>query len=123
MKIKFTSNNEDEYINYETSAIKENNTYIFSDKTVEDTKMGVSIINNKNIYVSRIGNVNMNFELVENERTQGTFETIEGLEFEFEVNCLKIDITYNSIYFEYEYYFDNEFQSNHKISIIIDENA
>lgn len=101
---------------YKTTLKKVDNTLIFSDKTVENTTIYLTIEEDSLLF-ERKGNITMEMVIKENEESIGQYENINGLMFEFKVKTKKLSILKNNIEMEYALYVDEDEISIHKIWI------
>lgn len=118
MKLTFHSiDDENNKIIYKSDYVKNNNTIIFDDKSVENTKVYLEI-NNDNIIFERKGNINMKINLTLNKKTEGYYQNDIGLDFKFYIVTNKIENNKNKITIEYSMYLDEDLMSTHKIWIL-----
>ncbi len=102
---------------YHTSYIKSENTIIFDDKSVSNTKIYLTIDDDKVQFV-RKGNVFMNVLLEYNKNTFCHYENEIGLSFDFIVKTTNLSITNKRIEMEYDLFLENDKISSHKITIL-----
>lgn len=105
---KVIYNTEYEYINDE---------YVFIDKSVKDTKLYIKITDDLNVRIKRLGNINMEIVLDQNNNTVGNYKSEEGLVFELLISNAKIEINKNKLYLEYDSTI-YDIKTNHKIWIL-----
>lgn len=92
------------------------NQIVFDDKSMENTKILLTISENSLIF-ERKGNVCMKMNLVLNEETKGIYENSNGLSFEFSTLCKSLLITKKKIEIEYSLFVMMDEISSHKIWI------
>lgn len=102
---------------YHTSYIKSENTIIFDDKSVSNTKIYLTIDDNKVLF-ERKGNVSMKILLEEDKLSFCHYENEMGLSFDFTVVTTYLSISNKRIEMAYELFLENDMISNHKITII-----
>ena len=119
MIISFYSiDSNDNEIKFESAATLIDNTYIFDDKSLENTIINLIVLNDKIIF-KRMGNVDMNLELEKNKKTQGNYKNSNGLDFDFECLCDDLAFDGKNISLGYSLMLDNNAISYHKILITI----
>ena len=94
------------------------NTYIFEDKSLENTIINLIVLNDRIIF-KRMGNVDMNLKLEKNKITKGNYKNINGLEFDFECHCDILKVDNKNINLGYNLIVDGNTISYHKILITI----
>ncbi len=102
---------------YHTSYIKSENTIIFDDKSVSNTKIYLTINENKVLF-ERKGNVFMQIPLEKDKLTSCHYENELGLSFDFKVITTNLSISNKRIEMGYELFLESDMISNHKITII-----
>lgn len=119
MKIHFFAKSSEGTIDFLTDVFINDNEYIFKDLSMSNTNVLVKIKDSRSLILKRMGETNMEMELIEGEKTKGHYVNSMGLEFYFDVNCLKLNIKEKKIYINYDYFMDNELMSSHKIWLLI----
>ena len=94
----------------------------FEDKTIENTIIRLDINNTSSILFKRIGNVDMEMNLILNKKTIGYYKNHLGLEFEFSVLTNKIEFIDNKLIIEYNMTINDD-ESSHKLSILFNKNT
>lgn len=118
MQVTFHSiDNENNKIFFKSLASKNDNIISFEDKSTMNTTIFLEIKDLSIIFI-RKGSINMNIELILNNRTPAKYKNEMGLEFDFEVFTNKLIIEKNKITIEYIMFLDNEEISSHKIWIL-----
>ena len=102
---------------YHTSYIKSENTIIFDDKSVLNTKIYLTIKDDKVLF-ERKGNVIMYILLDLDKITFCHYENEMGLKFDFSVKTTNLVLKNNKIEMAYQLFLENDMISNHKITII-----
>lgn len=119
MKVFFYSvDDENNKISYNSEAHYDKNMIIFDDKTYENTKVYLQILNDK-VIINRKGMISMNLELAFNKKTKGYYQNEMGLEFEFIADCNYLTISDKRIDASYSMILDGQVLSSHKIWIIL----
>lgn len=118
MKIHFYSIAKDSKIDYITEASVEGNTYIFSDKALENT-VNMLTINDGFIELTRKGDVcsSMRFKL--GRRTMASYSNNLGLAFDFVVYTRRLEVTNSKITIEYDFFIDSSYQDTVKIYVLL----
>ena len=118
MIIKFkTIDDELNEINFKSECKLENNTYIFKDKSVENTTIYLKIYEDY-INIIRKGDTNMYLDLKLNEKLDGNYENKLGLKFNFHSFTREINIKSNGFYATYDLIIDDNIINTHKIWIL-----
>ena len=119
MIISFYSvDSNDNETKFEVEATLSENTYIFDDKSLEDTIINLIVLNDKIIF-KRMGNVDMKLELELNKKTNGNYKNSNGLEFDFECFCDESKFDGKNLSLGYSLIVDGNAISYHKILITI----
>ena len=109
--------NENE-VKFESTATLIDNTYIFDDKSLNNTIINLIVLNDEIIF-KRMGDVDMNLELKNGKKTKGNYKNNNGLEFSFECLCDELKMVEKNLSIGYSLIIDGEAISYHKILITI----
>ncbi len=107
-----SDNNE---VKYFSPFVREKNTLIFEDKSVNNTKVFLTI--GENIKIERHGNINMSFLFDLDNLTLGMYENELGLKAEFIIKTNELLVSNNNVIIAYDLYLDSEKISGHRIVI------
>ena len=119
MIISFYSiDSNDNETKFESEATLSENTYIFDDKSLDNTIINLIVLNDKIIF-KRMGNVDMKLELELNKKTKGNYKNSNGLEFDFECLCDELKTNKKNITLGYSLIIDGNAISYHKILVTI----
>ncbi len=116
MRVDFRSlDSDNNEITYQSEAEIKNNTLIFNDNELDDTKIYFKL-KDDSIDLRRVGLVNMKLILDKNNKSYLTYKQ-ENLYMELDAKLIFYKKNGNSIYFEYNLYDGNNYLGNHKIWI------
>lgn len=119
MKAHFYSISNDDTIKFISDLKKDNNTYMFLDKSLENTHILLSINNKDSLLLKRIGDTTMNMDFQLGKKTKGNYKNNMGLEFDFLIFTKKIFISEEKINIEYDFIFDGVINNSYKIYVLI----
>lgn len=118
MKVKFLSFDDDNNkIYFVSEATTKENILSFTDKSCENTIIDLTI-ENDSLTLIRRGNTNMRMSFLEGQVTKGSYHNSMGLEFEFAINCLNLQISANRIRVDYDMIIDEYTKTRHKLSLL-----
>lgn len=117
MLVTFQMISENVNIDFKVFGKKVDNTLIFPDKSVPNTIMHVTILDD-GVEVLRTGSVEMKQIFKFNQKIDGYYKNNMGLAFEIASFATEIEITENSILIFYEHYLENNWQSSNKLKIL-----
>ena len=118
MKVSFISiDDENNKINFSTEVTKVDNIYRFIDKTTNNTTIEIEVLGNS-VRLTRIGDITMYMLYDINNITSGSYENVEGLEFNFEIKTTKLEVQNNKIRIDYSMIMDKQVMSSHKLSLL-----
>ena len=95
----------------------EDNTLIFPDKMIPNTKYFVTILDNE-VLIKRVGTIFMEQRFVMGQYVDGIYRINENIEFLIGSETEKLEISENMILIEYAHYFDGTFHYSNKLKII-----
>ncbi len=107
----------DNKIFFKEKGMFDKNILIFNDKSVENTKIYLTI-NDNDIILDRVGNVKMHMHFIRNTETTGFYENELGLQFKMNILTSKLIIKANKVEIEYSLILDGNMLSSHKIWIL-----
>lgn len=113
----YSIDSEDNEVHYLSVYEKHNDTFIFDDKTAENTKVFFTVFSE--FRIKRVGNISMDFPFVLNELTFGKYENNMGLSVVFGIKTKQIICRDNEYFISYELYLDGDKISEHNIKIKI----
>lgn len=102
----------------EASFDLENNTYTFSDLSLENTKINLKLISSNEVIIERIGSVNSKMDFILNHTTT-SFYNSKDLNFQFSINTKELKINSNSVSITYDYYYLDSLVGKIKIAVLI----
>lgn len=102
----------------EASFDLENNTYTFSDLSLENTKINLKLISSNEVIIERIGSVNSKMDFILNHTTT-SFYNSKDLNFQLSINTKELKINSNSVSITYDYYYLDSLVGKIKIAVLI----
>lgn len=102
----------------EASFDLENNTYIFPDLSLENTKINLKLISSNEVIIERIGSVNSKMDFILNHTTTSFYNSMD-LNFKFSINTKELKINSNSVSITYDYYYLDSLVGKIKIAVLI----
>ena len=111
----YSIDDENNEVHYMSSYERQCDTFIFEDKTVENTQVLLTIGNVSRI--KREGKISMDFWFDANNLTQGIYENDMGLSVIFTIKTNELFFKNNTFYVSYDLYLDDDKLSSHKIRI------
>ena len=118
MKVSFISvDDEKNKINFSTGVIYNDNKYTFVDQTTPNTTIEIEVLG-ECIRLTRTGDTTMYMLYDLANITSGSYENVEGLEFNFEIKTTKLEIQKTKIRIDYSMIMDKQVLSSHKLSLL-----
>ena len=102
-------------VHYMSSYERHCDTFIFEDKSAENTKVSLTI--GTVARIKREGNVTMDFWFDKNNVTQGFYENNMGLSVMFTIKTKELYLKDNMFFLSYNLYIDGDKMSEHLIKI------
>ena len=113
----YSIDSEGNEIQYLSAYERQDNTFIFDDKTVEATCVLFEF--GKEFRIKRQGKITMNFLFDLDKNTVGIYENEMGLSIKFVIKTKEIIYKNNSFSISYDLYLDGDLISEHTIKIRI----
>ena len=113
----YSIDSDDNEVHYLSVYERQYNTYIFDDKTSEDTKVFFTF--GSEFRIKRVGKISMDFLFDSDRITFGKYENELGLSVVFGIKTKHILFQNNCFLISYELYLDEEKISEHNIKIKI----
>jgi uncharacterized beta-barrel protein YwiB (DUF1934 family) len=118
VKVSFISiDDEKNKISFNTEVSVIDNKYVFTDVTTPNTTIEIEVLG-ECVRLTRTGDTTMYMLYDTNNITNGSYENIEGLEFNFEIKTTKIEIHKSKIRIDYSMIMDKQVLSSHKLSLL-----
>ncbi|MBR6072094.1 MAG: DUF1934 family protein [Acholeplasmatales bacterium] len=102
-------------VHYMSSYERQCDTFIFDDKSAENTKVSLTIGTISRI--KREGNITMDFWFDKDNVTQGIYENNMGLSVMFTIKTKELSLSNNIFFLSYDLYIDSDKISEHLIKI------
>lgn len=119
MELVFYSlDNDNNKVFFRSDYLKNGNEIIFEDKSVENTKIYLTIMKDSLVF-ERKGSTSMHMVLKEGIETSGSYNSSTGLFFDFTVKTKILSIKDNRIEIEYSLFVLGDEMSHHKIWITL----
>lgn len=118
MNLTFYSvDSNDEKVVYNTPFVRDENQIIFLDKSVSNTTIYLTILENSLLF-ERKGDIEMSLPLEMGKKTHCHYKNELGLEFDFLVLTNELLISSKRIEMEYSLFLEGDTISTHKITIL-----
>lgn len=111
----YSTDSENNEVRYMSVYEKHNDTFIFVDKSAENTKVELKI--GTEFSIKRFGKIHMDFPFDENKITNGIYQNDLGLSIEFSIKTNQVFFRNNIFYVSYDLNLDGDFISSHVIKI------
>lgn len=117
-RIHFRAVAQDFDLSFETDGIVTDESWIFKDESMEDTKITITFLKS-GISLKRDGKINMHQSFFLGEKTEGHYQSDLGVSFAMEAYTKELVIKPSSISLVYDSYIDEILQTTIKIAIKI----
>lgn len=119
MVVSFLSfDNEMNKTSFQSEAIQNGNEILFEDKSSEDTKIKITILENS-LILERFGFIDMYLHFCLDKCTQGTYKNKDGLELNFEVHTKSLTIEKTKLKVSYNMSMDKEIISSLTFQVVL----